>query len=472
MTVGNFSPFLGSLGDDPLFDSFFADDNNNNLQANSLEIVYGLPGIDNLTTSDLNFTSDDVAVLVGGDGGDNYLVRDDSTVVVFDNGNSNGDNLTLGSLSNADRNFLTIDGGRHLYLFNETTNTYLLLPDYQEQANQIEFFNFANGDTLSYEEFTEEIDDAISNNEADFLGDFTFAELEADSSAANPDVPEAARLDFDAIGLSPSKIDSGLQEIADTANNFEDNIIATDQDIDGDLDSRDNSYIYDDDRYFYDLYSLDQSVFNSGDIANVTLTSNDFNPLLFVLDSRGNVVEFDDNASDDSSELAFVVGSGEPLFIAVESQNSRGSGDYDLTFNRVEADISGIDLDETNIDEIPLFGIDTIKTTDSLTGSLTTEDLQDPNTADFFYFDNVLLVDGSEGDRVIVSLDSDFDALLSVRSIDTNGNIDDVADASSVVGAGVEQSTFTIQAGLDYIFTIDTPFIDVTGNYTLSTELS
>ena len=470
MTVGNFSPFLGSLGDDPTLlgndPQFFFDDNNNNLQANNLNIVYGLTGVDNLTTNDLNFTSDDVAVLVGGDGGDNYLVRDDSTVVVFDNGNS-GDDAISSTIFDGTNPFLTIDNGRHFYIFDQDTDRYLLLPNYRDPANQIETLG-----ENTYAEFTEEVDDAISNSEDNFLGDFTFAELEADSSATNPDVPEAARLDFDAIGLSPSEIDSGLQEIADTANNFENTIVSS-ENIDDDLDlsSEDDSYTYNDNKYFYDLYSLDKSVFNSGDIANVTLTSEDFNPLLFVLDSRGNVVEFDDNASDNSSELAFMVGSGEPLFIAVESQNSRGSGGYDLTFDKVEVDISGINRDDTTIDNVPL--INTIQTTDSLSGSLTIEDAQNLVDSDVFYQDNVLLVEGNVGEEVTVSLNSDdFDALLSIGSIDLDGNFIEVSDVDDVVGVGVEQSTFTIQAGFDYIFGVDTFDAEDTGDYTLSTELS
>ena len=112
MTVGNFNPFLGTPETDPLFDSPFADDNNNNLQANNLDIIYGLQGDDNISTDDLNFTSDDSAILVGGSGSEQYLVRNNSTVIIADNGNPDSDSDTL--LFDSSNSFdlaLTVDEG-------------------------------------------------------------------------------------------------------------------------------------------------------------------------------------------------------------------------------------------------------------------------------------------------------------------------------------------------------------------------
>ena len=462
MTVGNFNPYLGSLQVDPVVDSYFADDNNNNLQANNLDIVYGLAGGDNLTTNDIDFTSSDIAILVGGSGGDNYLVRNDSKVIIADNGNSNEDSIAVSGTADLSQ-FLTIDNS-HLYLFDRDTDTYLLLLDYREPANQIEFIEPGDGRIRTYDEYITEVDNAIDNVNSGFLGNFTFAELQNSS-----DIPQEARIDLDSLGLSPN-VNTKIQEIEDTANNFEDTIASL-ENIDGDLSDRDNSYIFKGDEYFYDLYSIDGNVFGTGDIANITLTSEDFNSLLFVLDSRGNVLDVDTNTSDNSSQLSFIVGSGEPLFVAVESIEDEATGDYNLNVERVGVDSSNLNRDTSNLDDLPLGVIDTIATIDSLTGMLTTEDLQFIDGDDLYYQDSVLLVEGDVGNEVSVSLDSDFNAELFVDSIDIDGNINSVDIVDDVESAGIEQTTFVIQDNLDYIFTIDTFEPEVTGDYTLTTDV-
>ena len=464
MTVGNFNLYLGSLQVDPVVDSYFADDNDNNLQANNLDIIYGLAGGDNLTTNPTDFTSSDLAILVGGSGGDNYLVRNDSKVVIADNGNSNEDGITVNGIDDLTVQFLTIDDGRHLYTFDSDTDTYLLLPDYREPANQIEFIGTGDGRQLTYNQYIAEIDDAIDDDSSGFLGDFTFAELENSS-----DIPEEARINLDSLGLSPN-VNTKIQEIEDTANNFEDTIASL-ENTDGDLSDRDNSYIFKSDEYFYDLYSIDGNVFETGDITNITLTSEDFDSLLFVLDSRGNVLDVDTNTSDNSSQLSFIVGSGEPLFVAVESIEDGATGDYNLDVERIAVDSSNLNRDTVNIDDLPLAVIDTIGTRDTLTGMLTTEDSQFIDGNDLYYQDTILLVEGDVGDEVIVSLDSDFDAELFVDSIDGDGNINSVDIVDDVQSAGIEQTTFIIQDNLDYIFTIDTFEPEITGDYTLTTDV-
>ena len=50
----------------------------------------------------------------------------------------------------------------------------------------------------------------------------------------------------------------------------------------------DDSYLFQGETYFYDFFALPvDSPINTGDIVNLTLTSEDFDPILMILDSEG-----------------------------------------------------------------------------------------------------------------------------------------------------------------------------------------
>lgn len=476
MTVGNFTPFLGTLNDDPL-KSFFALDNTDALSGQNLEIVYGLLGQDVLDLSP-DVTADAPVILVGGFGGDEYALLNNSDdgeqfAIIFDNGNSESvtpddseaDVLIAEGLDfGGEDGFLTVDNGRHLYLFAPVTDQYVLLLDWQSPENQIESFLFDFEQELTYQQLVDEVNTQINAPDSNFLGDFTFEELQN-----SPHIPEEVRFDLESVGLSPATIDDQLQKIADTANDFQDNILFSATSINGSLDNDDKFYIFNDERFFYDLYSLALDDFGSGDGFAIRLTSEDFDPLLFILDSKGNVLQSNNDLIDgnNTAALAFVVGSGEPLFVAVESAQAQEVGDYNLELNVVEADADYLDKvnrEQTNIDDLAILSLDPIQVRDSLTGSLTNEDVQFSQGGDTVFFDTIALVGGHVGEQVQITLDSDFVGGFILQAYDANGN-------NTRENELVEQITFTVEDNLNYVLIVAGSELNASGDYTLTTGI-
>ncbi|WP_019505776.1 hypothetical protein [Pleurocapsa sp. PCC 7319] len=470
MTVGNLNPMVGSLGNDPLFNSFFANDNSNNLLASNLDIIYGLQGNDNLST-DPSLTSEQNAVLVGGSGEDQYLIGNNNSVVILDNGNSNGDSLITSGIgfNRPDSYALTIDN-RHLYAFDTTSNQYVLLIDWQAPENRLETIEVAGGQILNFDQFVVELNNIRNDPTSNFLGDFTWENVQTDSQLQSL----GAEIDLGALDLSTETINSAIDEVVATANNFENTITSftlPNQTVTGSLSDTDNSYISDNETYYYDFYSFPvETVIEPGDIVTINISSSEFDPLLMILDSKGNVLEFD---ADGDDELTFGVGSGEPFFVSVESRNPNETGNYSLAIETVDVDPISAGLDDTNASTDAIYDIDRIQTRDSLTGSLSEDDnrFTDPATGDIFYLDN-FLVDGNVGDVVNVTLDSVFDAELSISSIDNLGVVNLVGAVIDNVGAGqVERTNFTIQAGFEYVISVDSVNPMTPGDYTLTTSI-
>ena len=100
----------------------------------------------------------------------------------------------------------------------------------------------------------------------------------------------------------------------------------------GNLDNTDDFYTHNGQNYYYDFYAVPyDSLMDSGDTVQVTVSSDDFDPMLMVLDGSGNVVEVNNNSSVSSTtaELTYEVGS-EPFFVSVESMNADTFGEYQL----------------------------------------------------------------------------------------------------------------------------------------------
>ena len=105
----------------------------------------------------------------------------------------------------------------------------------------------------------------------------------------------------------------------------------------GSLSDSDDSYTYKNQNYYYDFYALpvDSSI-NPGDTINITLTSDEFDPLLMLLNSEGEVVDYNYSPMDTtSSQLTFDVLSGEPFFLSVETFNPNSTGDYQLEIEMI-----------------------------------------------------------------------------------------------------------------------------------------
>ena len=465
MTVGNFSPVLGSTGNDLKSASFFAEDNNNNLRADNFDIVYGLSGNDNLSTSDLDISTADFDFLVGGTGSDRYLVRQDSTVIVLDHGAPADNNTVIANGITADSIFYKVDNDRHLYIVDEASDTNLLLLDYQQPGNQVEF---------EFEKLTQaQIDAKIAA-----ATDKTFTELQNGFK-----IPESGILNLPIGGLSAGSISADIQTIKDTATNYEQTIETVnrpDFTVEKSLNREDDSHVFRDREYYYDFYALDPTVFNPGSINIVSLTSEDFSPAITLLDSQGNILDFQRSVGRQNNiELAFFVGSGEPLFISAESRAAEQIGDYTLSVNRLNNDLfAGLANDDdllirssTNVDDSAATILDTIGTRNTLTGELSTDDKRFIDGNDTFFEDNVLLIGGNPQSEISVTLDADFDARLFVDRIDSDGVRTQLAESDSANAAGIESTTFTLQDGFSYLFIIDTANAEVVGDYTLTTRV-
>ncbi|MEL6494237.1 MAG: hypothetical protein AAFQ41_03830 [Cyanobacteria bacterium J06623_7] len=452
----------------PSITSFFAEDNNSRLLANNLDLLYGLTGDDNLSVSP-DFTLNDVAILVGGLGNDQYIVPPNSTVVIADNGLGSDTDTIFASGLSGNSSFFTIDN-RHLYVFDEVTDTYLLILDYEAPENQIEFIEQGDG-RLTFDEYTAAVDAALANNPA---SNITFDELQNGA-----DVPERAQLDLSVAGLSPSTINEDIVEIGETAIELETSIVTaevstTGNGTDGSLSEEDSSYSFNGGEYFYDFYSLNPNIYDSGDIANISLISNDFSPALFVLDSRGNVLDFAfDDDDDGNSAIAFQVGTGEPIFIAVESATAGAVGDYNILFEESNLNLAPEARETTTLDEQAIIPYDRTRTGETLTGTLTTTDAAANVNGQIFYQDDILLSprNVSAGDEIRVSLTSDFDGILAVESLDDNSNLELSVFVDEAGADGTETATFTLDVGTTYTIMVDSVSPEATGNYTVTTEV-
>ena len=116
-------------------------------------IAYGLGGDDTLLTSigNIGETRNNFSILVGGSGADQFIVANNSTAVILDNGNSAGDVLVatgIGFNSNTTET-LEIDN-RHFLAYDTASGQSFILIDWQDPANTIESLQLGDG-TFNYD---------------------------------------------------------------------------------------------------------------------------------------------------------------------------------------------------------------------------------------------------------------------------------------------------------------------------------
>ncbi len=189
MTIGKFNEVIGTDG----FDSIRAEED--------LSVVYGVNDSDNLTSS--LYDEDPTSIVVGGTGGNNYVIFPDATTFILENSDLENILYTgIGtgagiSLEDNDSFVAEIDD-RHLYLGNTASQRYVVIFDWQLPENQIETFSLSEG-SLSYDEFVARF--RLSDN---YRGNLTWAEL-----AANEEI------DLKRLGLSAKTLDDDLETIND-----------------------------------------------------------------------------------------------------------------------------------------------------------------------------------------------------------------------------------------------------------------
>ncbi|MBE9170304.1 hypothetical protein IQ238_23220 [Pleurocapsales cyanobacterium LEGE 06147] len=313
MTVSNLKPILGTqLSDD--------------LEGNNLEIVYGLKGNDELSPNE-DLTANEPVILLGGEGDDEYSVGDNSFTVILETGNSNGDTIFAPEyeINGSNTYSLTIDN-RHLYTADLDTGTYALILDWRNN-NVIDKFELYDG-TFTFQEATAFFDNLVASGDDNFLGNFTWNEVQTDPLL----VANGANLDLSRLGLSSDTINAAIEKVKATEARFQSTVTSLTPDdelANPALTTDDNSYIFKNQTYYYDFYSIQKDLIQGlapGDTVNIKFSSDAFEPMLFVLDSRGDVIN-----SDRSGNFTFEVSSDEPFFISVESQSANATGSYDLS---------------------------------------------------------------------------------------------------------------------------------------------
>ena len=113
-----------------------------NLTANPeqpFQVLYGRQAKDLLTSSSQNSLGFDL--LIGGPGDDSYKVPGGTSALIVEQGNDPLDELIAASINTSRSKFATLEKGRHLGIFDQTSDTSLFIYDWQKQSNRIEVFS-------------------------------------------------------------------------------------------------------------------------------------------------------------------------------------------------------------------------------------------------------------------------------------------------------------------------------------------
>ena len=113
-----------------------------NLTANPeqpFQVLYGRQAKDLLTSSSQNSLGFDL--LIGGPGDDSYKVPGGTSALIVEQGNDPLDELIAASVNTSRSKFATLEKGRHLGIFDQTSDTSLFIYDWQKQSNRIEVFS-------------------------------------------------------------------------------------------------------------------------------------------------------------------------------------------------------------------------------------------------------------------------------------------------------------------------------------------
>ena len=181
MTIGNFSEVIGQEGAD-------------NLLGSDLKILYGLAGIDTLTTVEGSLPGGlATTVVVVGSGDNRYQIGDNSTTIILENGGSNNDVGQANGIGFfSDTSFsVEIDNGRHLFVSDIESNQYAILIDWQDPENRIESFELQDG-IFSYQQVVDNF-----RSLPGYLGSVTWEEA-------------LVQLDLARLGLAVETLDEAI----------------------------------------------------------------------------------------------------------------------------------------------------------------------------------------------------------------------------------------------------------------------
>ena len=119
------------------------------LTGKPLTVTYGFAGDDRITSSG---PLSDFDIQVGGTGSDHYLLTSGTGAIVMEQGNDAADRITAGGLQllGGRSQWLRVEG-KHLLAMDTTTNSSLLVLNWEQPANCVESFVLGDG-TYSYQQ--------------------------------------------------------------------------------------------------------------------------------------------------------------------------------------------------------------------------------------------------------------------------------------------------------------------------------
>jgi len=121
-------------------------------------VYFGGKGVDQFTMATSTPEDQDDALFMGGVDGDLYMVQSGGTALIFENGNSANDALTVYGLAVARESSLTIGSvdGRHLLIADVDSGTAILQFNWLDPASRMEHYNLSDGFTVvsfTFEQF-------------------------------------------------------------------------------------------------------------------------------------------------------------------------------------------------------------------------------------------------------------------------------------------------------------------------------
>lgn len=143
--LGPFSAQRGTAGPD-------------SLTGRPLTVTLGFAGDDSLTSGTASSSSTAPDLLIGGRGADGYLIPAGNFSIVADLAGSDNDVLESPGLrfTGTSTQAATLEAGRHLLLYDNTTNTRVMVLNWQTASGRIESFRFA-GETVGFDQLRQRL---------------------------------------------------------------------------------------------------------------------------------------------------------------------------------------------------------------------------------------------------------------------------------------------------------------------------
>ena len=209
-----------------------------------------------------------------------------------------------------------------------------------------------------------------------------------------------------------------------------------------------------DDETLADFYSFSGTI---GQAVSFSMSSTDFDTFLFLLDGNGNLIESNDDSTDDTTNSRIPAGNGVFIlpstgtFIIAANSFEPATGNYMLRLNAGQNCTAAA-----------------INSNQTVNGSLTVSDCAVGINGNIFYTD-VYTFNGNAGRQISIQLNSaQFDAFLTLRLPDGSSVMNDDGGSGTNARIPAGSGLFTLPATGTYILEVSSSTALQTGSYTLN----